>query len=39
YGKNEAKLGRKMGHLTCLGRCRETVVQKVREARGRLNPE
>ncbi|TWU24907.1 N5-carboxyaminoimidazole ribonucleotide synthase [Novipirellula galeiformis] len=37
YGKAEAKVGRKMGHLTCVGQSRDTVVAKVREARERLN--
>ena len=36
YGKVHPKPGRKMGHLTCVGESRDTVVEKVREARRRL---
>ncbi|TWU42624.1 5-(carboxyamino)imidazole ribonucleotide synthase [Novipirellula artificiosorum] len=36
YGKQEAKMGRKMGHLTCVGEDRSRVVRSVVEARQRL---
>ena len=36
YGKSEAKVGRKMGHLTVTGEDRPNVLKRVSEARARL---
>ena len=36
YGKQEARPGRKMGHLTAMADTREQAVERVVEARGRL---
>ena len=36
YGKAEARVGRKMGHLTATGATTEQAVQRVKEARERL---
>lgn len=36
YGKQEARPGRKMGHLTCLAGSAEQALQLAREARGEL---
>jgi 5-(carboxyamino)imidazole ribonucleotide synthase len=38
YGKAEARIGRKMGHLTALGDSVEEAVERVLEARGALGP-
>ena len=38
YGKTEARIGRKMGHLTATARTPEEAAQKVRAARERLVP-
>ena len=37
YGKRIARPGRKMGHLSAIGATPEEALQKVQEARGRLN--
>ncbi|HZJ52821.1 MAG TPA: 5-(carboxyamino)imidazole ribonucleotide synthase [Myxococcaceae bacterium] len=37
YGKRQARPGRKMGHLSAIGATPEEALQKVKEARGRLN--
>jgi len=37
YGKRVAQPGRKMGHLSAIGATPEEALQKVQEARGRLN--
>ena len=37
YGKRVAHPGRKMGHLSAIGATPEEALQKVQEARGRLN--
>jgi 5-(carboxyamino)imidazole ribonucleotide synthase len=37
YGKRAARPGRKMGHLSAIGSTPEEALQKVQEARGRLN--
>ncbi len=39
YGKTEARVGRKMGHLTATGRTPEEAAQRVRAARDRLIPK
>ena len=36
YGKREARPGRKMGHLTCVGSTPELALKRVTEARERL---
>lgn len=36
YGKDQAKVGRKMGHLTITGSDREDIVDRIVEARARL---
>ena len=38
YGKQEARPGRKMGHLTAMADTRDQAVERVEEARGRLVP-
>lgn len=38
YGKQHAKSGRKMGHVSCVGSDRDQVVAAVKEARNRLTP-
>ena len=38
YGKQEARPGRKMGHLTAMADTRDQAVERVEEARGRLEP-
>ena len=37
YGKRQARPGRKMGHLSAIGATPEEALQKVQEARARLN--
>jgi len=37
YGKRVARPGRKMGHLSAIGATPEEALQKVQEARARLN--
>lgn len=37
YGKSEAKVGRKMGHMTALASTAEEAVEAVRSSRARLN--
>ena len=36
YGKREARVGRKMGHLTATAASTEEAVRRVRDARERL---
>ena len=36
YGKQEARAGRKMGHLSCLGTDREAAVERALAARSRI---
>ena len=38
YGKQEARPGRKMGHLTAMADTQEQAVERVGEGRGRLGP-
>jgi len=38
YGKEDARPGRKMGHLTALADTPEEAVERVRQARTALHP-